>query len=105
MVDPELMCRNHLLGEHLELHILAGCLNRGKNIRGFIEQGLVDPTLICKRHAELVTEMERRGYSHSSPLPELPARLERGCVRPEENLVELGNRCRHCRQIIDARRL
>lgn len=76
LVDPELMCRNHLLGEHLELHILAGCLNRGKNIRGFIEQGLVDPTLICKRHAELVTEMERRGYSHSSPLPELPARLE-----------------------------
>lgn len=27
MVDPKIMCRKHLLGEHLELHMLAGCIN------------------------------------------------------------------------------
>lgn len=26
------MCRKHLLGEHVELHMLLGSLRRGKNI-------------------------------------------------------------------------
>ena len=30
------MCRKHLLGEHVELHMLLGSLRRGKNIEGFL---------------------------------------------------------------------
>ena len=64
------MCRKHLLGEHVELHMLLGSLRRGKNIDGFLAGKLVDPRRMFRRHEELVLEMERRGYRHASPLDE-----------------------------------
>ena len=56
------MCRKHLLGEHVELHMLLGSLRRGKSIEGFLSGGLVDPQCIFARHQELVAEMTRRGF-------------------------------------------
>lgn len=44
------MCRKHLLGEHVELHMLLGSMRRGKNIEGFLSGGLVDPQRIFARH-------------------------------------------------------
>ena len=70
MLPPETMCRKHLLGEHVELHMLLGSLRRGKNIDGFLAGKLVDPRRMFRRHEELVLEMERRGYRHASPLEE-----------------------------------
>ena len=32
--SPETMCRKHLLGEHVELHMLLGSLRRGKTLTG-----------------------------------------------------------------------
>jgi hypothetical protein len=61
LVDPKTMCRNHLLGEHVELHMLAGCLEKKKSIKAYIDKGLVDLGLITKRHDELVSEMKIRG--------------------------------------------
>ena len=29
MVDPQIMCRQHLLGEHTEMHMFVGTLKRG----------------------------------------------------------------------------
>jgi hypothetical protein len=98
LVDPQTMCRNHLLGEHLELHMLAGCLRQGKSIKGYIQKGFVDPSLLAKRHAELVAEMQRRGYNHSSPVGELPELLVRGHIDSSTNLRELNRRCAECRQ-------
>lgn len=34
MLPPETMCRKHLLGEHVELHMLLGSLRRGKTLTG-----------------------------------------------------------------------
>ena len=34
MLPPECMCRKHLLGEHVELHMLLGSMRRGKSIEG-----------------------------------------------------------------------
>jgi hypothetical protein len=39
MVWPELMCRKHLLGEHVEIHMLLGALNKGHRVQGFINKG------------------------------------------------------------------
>ena len=64
------MCRKHLLGEHVELHMLLGSMRRGKNIEGFLSGGLVDPQRIFARHQELVAEMTRRGFKHNSPIDE-----------------------------------
>jgi len=98
LVDPKTMCRKHLLGEHLELHMLAGCLNKGKNINGYIEKCFADPTLLRHRHGELVKEMKRRGYNHCSPVGKLPQTLRKGHFDTEANKFELCRRCAECRE-------
>jgi ribosomal protein L44E len=99
LVEPRLMCSQHLLGEHVELHMLVGSLNRGKRIDGFLRDGLVELRSIRRRHAELVVEMQRRGFRHQSPLPEF-GRRRAGKVDPVSNLSELARRCTDCRKRI-----
>jgi hypothetical protein len=96
MVDPRKMCDQHLLGEHVELHMLVGSLRRKKTLTGFLEGGLVELQSIRTRHAELVIEMTSRGFRHASPLPAFRARIA-GKVDPEQNLKELARRCEACR--------
>ncbi len=68
MIDPKLMCRKHLLGEHRELHALVGILKKGTGIQGYLDNNLIETHNIVNRHEELVKEMTNRGYSHKSPL-------------------------------------
>jgi hypothetical protein len=70
MVNPKMMCRNHLLGEHLEIHMFLGTLRERKKIDGFINNNLLEPRSLFQRHDELVNEMQRRGYNHKSPIKE-----------------------------------
>jgi hypothetical protein len=97
MVDPRRMCRKHLLGEHVELHMLAGSLRRGRSIQGFLDGGLLEPQNLHTRHAALVKEMERRGYRHASPLPAV-APMPRGRVDRVAAASELSRRCSECRK-------
>lgn len=63
--------RQHLLGEHAELHCIVGALqgkykayrNHPETIRfqNRIEQ-------LYDRHSQQVTEMHNRGYKHNSPI-------------------------------------
>ena len=99
MVSPSLMCRQHLLGEHVELHMLVACLKRGYSIQGYVEQGLVNTRHIYRRHRALVAEMERRGYRHRSPLQVLRNFPKVGRVDRVANLMELAKRCVKCRQM------
>jgi len=96
MVDPRKMCDQHLLGEHVELHMLVGSLRRKKAITGFLKGGLVELHSIRTRHAELVIEMKNRGFRHASPLPSFRAGMA-GKVNPKQNLKELARRCDACR--------
>ena len=103
MLPPESLCRRHLLGEHVELHMLLGAMKRGKNLRGFLEGGLADPRRLYERHEQLAREMERRGYRHRSPMDEAECRAAArryGCaqarVDPEANARELQRRCPDC---------
>jgi len=96
MVDPRLMCRNHLLGEHKEVHMLAGTLLRGKSIQGWVDQGLIDPASVRERHDELVSEMKRRGYNHKSPLPESFPDPSHPMISVEDSHKELKRRCSKC---------
>jgi hypothetical protein len=70
-VDPALLCREHLLGEHRELHGLWNIHTLGKRgYRAHPETVRWEGKLaaLFARHEGLVAEMERRGYRHSSPL-------------------------------------
>lgn len=70
-IDPSRLCRQHLLGEHRELH---GCWNiLTQNKTGYSKHPETKrwvgrlPALRL-RHEALVAEMQRRGYNHKSPL-------------------------------------
>jgi hypothetical protein len=101
LVNPKIMCRKHLLGEHLELHMLVGCLRKQKNIKGYLENGLADPSLIIDRHRELVAEMKHRGYKHFSPIGEFPQQVSRCNIDSKKNVQELVDRCLKCRELKD----
>lgn len=70
-IPQEKLCRQHLLGEHRELHAIWSVLTKGK--RGYSRhpetmrwRGKLRALYL--RHAVIVNEMERRGYKHQSVL-------------------------------------
>jgi len=95
-VDPAVLCRKHLLGEHVELHMAVGSIKRGKNLGRFITDGLIETGAIQSRHQALALEMGRRGYRHKSPLHYHDA-LHMGHVDSHASMLELARRCPDCR--------
>ena len=94
-VDPKFLCRKHLLGEHVEIHMFVGTINKNISMKGYIEKGLVDPSKLTSRHQELVSEMKSRGYNHKSELIEFSCN-QVGYVDIENNIIELSKRCPNC---------
>ena len=102
-VPPEMMCRRHLLGEHLEMHMFAGAIKCGRSLKGYLEKGLVETGNISARHDELAAEMQRRGYRHNSPLEGFVIVVSVGSVNTERSIAELCRRCPHCKKRIKER--
>ena len=99
MVNPKIMCRQHLLGEHAEIHMFIGTINCKKSVKGYLEKSLLEVHNLYSRHEELVEEMKRRGYSHNSEVNKKWKNAEKnGFVNKEKNLAELLNRCSKCRR-------
>ena len=89
------MCRNHLLGEHVETHMFAGCIKRKKSLRGYIDTGLVEIHNLNKRHDILAKEMKRRKMNHKSPFPSVGL-IRAGKVDVKRSLSDLRKRCSNC---------
>jgi hypothetical protein len=99
MVNPKRMCRKHLLGEHVELHMLLGSLRKKRSIQGFLDAGLLQPQAANQRHEALAKEMEARGYKHSSPLPRAKLKANQyGKVDIQNSERELKARCEECKE-------
>lgn len=67
----EKLCKNHLLGEHRELHAIWNIISQDK--KGYSKHPETKRwkgklKALYFRHEELVTEMKKRGYNHNSPL-------------------------------------
>jgi hypothetical protein len=103
-IAPDKLCRNHLLGEHRELHAIWSVLT--KNKLGYSRH---PETLRWKgkllalylRHEKLVKEMRARGWHHYSALN---ARLATGARRqgqfvdsPAKQTIILRNKKCACR--------
>lgn len=74
-VPPRCLCRQHLLGEHRELHALWTILQNNKaGYRNHPEtkRWVGKLAALHARHEMLVAEMQRRGYHHKTPLPTPP---------------------------------
>ena len=67
MVDPRILCRKHLLGEHVELSMFIGTFKRKLQINGYIKKNLIEPLSLLNRHDELEQEIIRRDMNHNSP--------------------------------------
>jgi hypothetical protein len=99
MVDPIIMCREHLLGEHAEIHMFVGAIDRGYSVRGYLEKGLLEVHSLYDRHEEVVREMKRRNYRHSSELDEKWRQAERlGAIDRQKSFMQLIARCSRCRE-------
>jgi hypothetical protein len=104
MVNPRQMCRRHLLGEHVELHMFVAGIRRGLNLKGYLDKQLLEPHNIVRRHEELVRELQHRGYRHDSPLPQFVA-VHAGRINRRGNLAELARRCTQCRRMQQEKKL
>lgn len=96
MVDPQLLCDQHLAGEHVETHMFVGAIRKGTSLRGYVAKGLVETQRLRERHDALAAEMQRRGMRHESALPEFSVDPQ-GSVDPAASLSELARRCVRCR--------
>jgi hypothetical protein len=70
-IHPKLLCRKHLAAEHRELHGLWNILvHDKKGYRHHPETLRWEGKLaaLYARHEKLVSEMQRRGWSHKTPL-------------------------------------
>ncbi|MBU0527782.1 pyrimidine dimer DNA glycosylase/endonuclease V [Candidatus Micrarchaeota archaeon] len=70
-IEPSKLCREHLLGEHRELHAIWSILTKGK--KGYSQHPETKRwrgklLALYKRHQKLVAEMKKRGYNHKSDL-------------------------------------
>ena len=75
-IPPEKLCKNHLLGEHNEIHGLWSILINNK--KGYSKhpetlrwKGKLKALYI--RHEKIVYEMEKRNFNHKSPLEKTKA--------------------------------
>jgi hypothetical protein len=71
-ISPSLLCRQHLLGEHRELHAIWTVITKKK--RGYSKhpetmRWIGKLKALYMRHKDLVREMKKRGYIHKSDLP------------------------------------
>lgn len=106
MVEPKIMCDRHLLGEHLEHHMFIGTILKGKSIKGYIKNNLLEPMSLFVRHDLLIFEMKRRGMNHQSPLEAMdvfealsmiPKDLLTATIDSDRSLQDLLCRCEKCR--------
>ena len=99
MVDPQIMCRNHLLGEHAEIHMFVWNIDRKHSVKGYITKGLLETHNLYDRHEELAHELKRRGYKHNSKLDEKWKRARKaGSIDKKKSLKDLLDRCAKCRK-------
>jgi len=102
-IAPNKLCRNHLLGEHGELHAIWVVLTHHK--KGYANHPEVvrwrgKLKALFFRHEKLVKEMRARGYDHKSPVDKRQAtggRRQYAYVDlPERQVVILRNKKCDC---------
>jgi len=102
MIDPKLLCRKHLLGEHGEIHKHKHNFVKQHSIRKRISPVVqIEPSKMKERHDELAAEIVRRGYNHQSPFeqPDISylSNDERNAkVNLNISLRDLSKRCPEC---------
>jgi hypothetical protein len=114
MIEPELMCMKHLLGEHGEIHKHRHNFVKGHSIAGRIAGNAVEPEAMQSRHDDLEAEIVRRALAAGrkppcSPFeqPDLsgyPAEYRTYKINIEQSRALLVDRCPDCRKLNNERK-
>jgi hypothetical protein len=100
----ELLCDQHLRGEHSELHMFVGVIGTKTSLSGYLEKGQLYVNGLRERHEEVAQAMSlRSGKVHTSPLPEFeadPAIAEINNIDFDFNISDLESRCWLCSERI-----
>jgi hypothetical protein len=108
MVDPEYLCRKHLLGEHNEIHKHRHNFVKQHSITNRIKLNQIEPKSMKERHDALAKEMLKRGYNHKTPyeIPDisyLPEDQRKYTVNVNQATKELVNKCPECKKRMGAK--
>ena len=103
MINPKILCRKHLLGEHGEIHKHRHNFVKKHNMAKRVELGQIEVETMKLRHDALAEEMLRRGYNHQSPyeMPDisyLPLEIIKKRVDLKVALCDLITRCPDCKE-------
>lgn len=107
MINPKLLCKKHLLGEHFELHKFKLSFVKQHSITKRISPVVqIEPNAMESRHDELAKEMLSRGMNHKSPFTQpdisyLPIAESSAVVDIQNSLNDLSNRCSECAKRIN----
>jgi hypothetical protein len=102
MINPELLCNKHLLGEHGEIHKHRHNFVKKHKISGRIFPIVqIEPSSMKYRHDQLAREMVKRGMNHKSDyvqpdISHLPFSERYAEVNTYKSLVDLEKRCPDC---------
>lgn len=102
MVDPEVMCYKHLLGEHFETHMFYGLIKLKRKLNGFVNNNKLEIKSLKSRHDELAKEMLKRGFKYNSEykddldLSYIDQSLINKEMNTSESLNDLVSRCLEC---------
>jgi len=103
MVNPKILCRKHLLGEHGEIHKHRWTFERKHKKDKYIANNCIEPTSMESRHEVLAREMKRRGFNHKSSFKQpnidyLPKNQKYYRVDKLSSLCDLLKRCEDCKK-------
>lgn len=99
MINPEMMCKKHIVGEHGEIHKHKHNFEKQHSIKGRI--GQIEPKIMKKRHDELAKFLKNHNSPYEIPdLSYLSEEERNSQVDKKESIKELKRRCPDCREII-----
>ena len=104
MVDPQILCQKHLLGEHVECHMFAGVIRKNISLDGYVKNNLLEIRSLQQRHEDLVVEMLSRNMDHKSiflinfDIEKYEDHILNFKIDKELALHDLLSRCRRCRK-------
>ena len=108
MVDPKILCLNHLLAEHSETHMFIGSIKKKIKMNGYHQNDLLEPMSLLTRHEELVNEFKRRNLNHKSDLifdndvfSYLSEQIKNHVIDSKNSLHILLSKCDKCKKRYD----
>lgn len=108
MVEPIILCNDHLLQEHTDCHDFVWKLNNGEDITAYLATNVLEVGSLQERHDFLANEMVSRRYIHMTPWPrytvsarEIIKKFGDKKIDAYASLKELLGQCGECRMRYD----